>query len=77
MLVVADRNLATLNEQRIRKINRAESGAPGGNSNKTGRGGADSVIHVPVGTLVYDVRGEGGEQLIADLDRHVASAVVG
>ena len=64
VLVVADRNLATLNEQRIRKINRAESGAPGGNSNKTGRGGADSVIHVPVGTLVYDL--EWGGRRAAD-----------
>jgi GTP-binding protein len=77
VLIVADRNLTTLNEQRIRKINRAPSGTPGGNNNKTGARGSDSVIHVPVGTLVYDVAGEHGEELLADLDVNGASAIVG
>lgn len=43
---------------------RAESGAPGGTSNKTGRSGADLVIDVPPGTVVRDA--ETGE-VIADL----------
>lgn len=75
--LVADRNLATLNEQRIRKVNRAESGMPGGATNKTGRSGRDSVIRVPVGTLVYDVDPEGSERLLADLESDGASVVVG
>lgn len=33
---------------------RAEDGANGGSSNKTGRSGQDLVIHVPPGTIVYD-----------------------
>jgi GTP-binding protein len=52
VIIVADRNLATLNEQKILRVNRAESGIPGGGNNRTGRRGADSIILVPVGTLV-------------------------
>jgi GTP-binding protein len=77
VIVVADRNLATLSEQKIVRVNRAESGIPGGGSNKTGRRGADSIILVPVGTLVYDTDAEGGEQLLVDLDHDRASTIVG
>jgi GTP-binding protein len=77
VVVVADRNLATLNEHRIRKVNRAESGAPGTRTNKTGRKGEDSVIRVPVGTLVYDRDPAGHEQLLADLEADGAAVVVG
>jgi GTP-binding protein len=77
VLLVADRNLATLNEQRIRRINRAASGTPGARTNKNGRKGEDSVIRVPVGTLVYDVSPDDGERLLADLATDGASIVVG
>ncbi|MBN1202432.1 MAG: GTPase ObgE [Anaerolineae bacterium] len=33
---------------------RADNGAPGGSSNKTGRSGADTLINVPPGTIVRD-----------------------
>jgi GTP-binding protein len=75
--LVADRNLATMNEQRIRKLTRAESGTAGGGTNKTGRNGRDSVIRVPAGTLVYDVDAEGSERLLADLESDGDSVVVG
>jgi GTP-binding protein len=75
--LVADRNLATLNEQRIRKLLHAESGRPGSGANKTGRSGRESVIRVPVGTLVYDVDAEGSERLLADLESDGDSVVVG
>jgi GTP-binding protein len=77
VILVADRNLVTLNEQKIRTINRAESGVPGGNNNKTGRAGADTLIHVPIGTLIYDTGAEGGEQLIADFEHDGESIIVG
>jgi len=76
VVVVADRNLTTLSEQKIVRVNRAESGIPGGGNNKTGRRGADSIIPVPVGTLVYDSDAEGGEQLLADLAHDGASIIV-
>jgi GTPase len=45
--------LSTLVEFRFRRQFSAESGKPGGQSNKSGRSGSDLTIAVPVGTLVY------------------------
>lgn len=75
--VRADRNLSTLNEQHIRRVVRAESGAPGAGTNKNGRNGSGSVIPVPVGTLVYDVDDSGVEVLLADLKSERDSFTVG
>ena len=50
----------------------AEPGADGAGGRKTGRGGADVVLDVPVGTVVLDLEGT----LVADLDRAGADAVV-
>lgn len=62
----ADRNLATLLDQRMRRVIRAENGAAGQRRNRNGRDGRDLEIRVPVGTLVYDEDDEGGAAL-ADL----------
>lgn len=62
----ADPELSTLVEFRYRRSFEAESGRNGGTSNKSGKGGADLRIAVPVGTLVYRV-GEHEEHLVADL----------
>jgi GTP-binding protein len=64
--LVADRNLATLADERLRRSYRAESGAAGGTRNCSGRDGADVEIRVPVGTVVQD---EGAATLLADLTR--------
>ncbi len=50
----------------------AEPGIDGAGGRKTGRGGADVVLEVPVGTVVLDEEGV----LVADLDRAAADAVV-
>ncbi|MFQ5416419.1 MAG: GTPase ObgE [Myxococcota bacterium] len=75
--VAADRNLATLNEQHIRRVVCAESGLPGAGANKNGRNGRPSVIRVPVGTLVFDVDENGVERLLTDLKADDESFVVG
>jgi GTP-binding protein len=75
VVVTADRNLATLLEQRMRPQNRAESGAPGGPNGCNGRDGASLEIKVPVGTILYEVRGA-DEHLIADLKSHGDRCVV-
>jgi GTPase len=59
--------LSTLVEFRFRRSFSAESGKPGGSSNKSGRSGADLTIEVPVGTLVFKLRGDGGEEFLGDL----------
>lgn len=50
----------------------AEPGTDGAGGRKTGRGGADVVLDVPVGTVVLDEEGV----LVADLDRPGVDAVV-
>jgi GTP-binding protein len=74
VVVVADRNLATLLDQRMHRENRAESGAPGEGSNRTGRNGRGVEIRVPVGTLVIDADAAGSP--VADLTRDGQRVVV-
>jgi GTP-binding protein len=50
----ADRNLATLIDQRLRRENAAASGEPGAGRNRTGTSASNLVVRVPVGTIVYD-----------------------
>lgn len=58
-------NLNTLIDYRYQQHFKAEPGRPGEGSNRTGAGGDDLVIKVPVGTQVFE---EDEETLIADLD---------
>ncbi|MBM3500840.1 MAG: GTPase ObgE [Armatimonadetes bacterium] len=64
VLLYTDDQLSTLIDFRYAPRYAAEDGWPGQSSHKTGRHGADCLIRVPVGTLVYDH--ETGE-LLADL----------
>jgi GTP-binding protein len=67
VIALADENLSTLMKFRQQKRFKAEDGRPGGKSNKTGANGADIVIRVPCGTLIYD--DESGS-LMVDLVEH-------
>jgi len=53
VVLVADRNLSTLIDLQHRREIRAQNGANGGTSRKTGASGVDTEIRLPVGTLVY------------------------
>src|SRR5262245_7994516 len=53
----------TLADFRIVRTFRAENGQPGGGRDMTGRGGSDSLIDVPAGTIIRD--SDTGEQLAA------------
>lgn len=64
----ATSELSTLVEFRFRRNFSAESGKSGGTSKKSGRSGEDLTILVPVGTLVFRVRDERPEVLLADLN---------
>src|SRR3954447_5949365 len=57
----AREGINTLADFRIVRTFRAENGQPGGGRDMTGRGGAGSLVHVPVATIVRD--SETGEQL--------------
>jgi GTPase len=62
----ADPNLNTLADFRIARVFRGGRGENGRGSDCTGASGADCVVPVPVGTLVYDA---GTRELIGDLTR--------
>jgi GTP-binding protein len=64
VVFIPDPQMSTLLDFKYNRIYKAKNGAPGGNSRKSGRGGADIEIKVPCGTLVK--RLEDGE-IIADL----------
>jgi GTP-binding protein len=67
VVLVADRNLGTLLDHRMRRQYRAEDGQPGGSSNRTGRAGESIEIRVPIGTVVTDTAEPGAP--LADLTR--------
>lgn len=73
VVVKADKQLGTLLDFTYQRHYNAENGAHGGKSNCTGRSGNDTVIRVPVGTVVRDR--ETGEQ-IADLTEHEEQYIV-
>ena len=74
VVLVADRNLATLLDQRLRPLLRAEPGARGEGGNRTGRDGESATVRVPVGTVVFDLA-EPGKPL-ADLATDGARCLV-
>ncbi len=74
VILAARAGRRTLYPFRFRKHFKAANGAPGQGSQRTGKSGADLVIEVPPGTLVYDAAsGELIKDLVADGDvLHVA-----
>ena len=54
VVFVADSGLNTLYDLYYTRHVVAESGAPGGGKDKFGRGGADTRIRVPLGTIIFD-----------------------
>ncbi len=65
IIAVADEQLTTLLDYRYRRHYKAENGRPGSGSLKTGRSGKDTILRLPVGTIITDL--EQGKP-IADLD---------
>ncbi len=63
----ATSELSTLVEFRFKRSFAADSGKPGGTSNKSGKSGADLVIQVPVGTIVYRTIEDEPEAFLTDL----------
>ncbi|HEX5744216.1 MAG TPA: GTPase ObgE [Candidatus Saccharimonadales bacterium] len=72
VVLFASRNQNTLAAFRYQKELKAESGKPGGPSNKHGRSGKDLMVAVPVGTVAT----LGGGELMADLTQDGQKVVV-
>jgi len=64
VFLLADEHINTLVEFRYRRIHKAGNGQPGMGNNRRGKSAEDLVIHVPVGTAVYDAD---TDELIGDL----------
>jgi GTP-binding protein len=76
VVLVADRSLATLWDQKYRPKLRAGNGASGGGSERTGADGEDTVARVPVGTVVYALDSSDAGIPLADLVEHGQRVVV-
>jgi GTPase len=75
ILLRSERNLNTLIDFRFQQHHKAERGENGSGQNRTGRGGQDLFLKVPVGTqvfeednktLIYDFKKEGEEFVVAN-----------
>lgn len=67
VIVEGDEGVNTLADFRHVRTYTAESGKRGAGRQMTGKGGEDLVIHVPVGTLIYDAD---IDELIGDITKH-------
>jgi GTP-binding protein len=66
VIAVANENLSTLLDYRYRSKYKADKGQPGSGALKTGKSGEDTILQVPVGTLIRDL--DSGE-MVADMDQ--------
>lgn len=63
----ADSRLLSLYDFRLKRFYEAQNGQPGRGGQCDGKKGADLVLGLPVGTLVFSENHEEGEKLLADL----------
>jgi len=75
VILLADENYHTLRDFRSKPNLEAQNGEAGKMNNMFGKAGEDLVIKIPVGTLVYELRG-GEEVLVGDFVKHEQSMVV-
>src|SRR5215510_9210279 len=75
IVVVADRQRASLLDYRYRRHYTADRGEDGRNKDQYGAGASDLVLRVPIGTMVFAV-GDGEDELLADLSEPDAQFVV-
>ncbi len=73
VILEVDARIRTLLDFRERPRYRANSGDAGSGNNRTGKNGADLVLRVPPGTVVYDEHGAVLADLVAPGDRYLAA----
>ena len=69
VVFLADENMHTLRDFRSKANLEAEDGEMGKKNNMFGKDGEDLIVHIPVGTLVYEIR-RGQEVLVGDFHTH-------
>ena len=73
IILKSERNLNTLIDYRFQQHHKAERGENGSGQNRTGRGGEDLFLKVPVGTQVFE---EDNKTLIYDFSKEGEKFVV-
>ena len=73
VILESERNLNTLIDFRYKQHFKAENGKAGSKKNKTGAGGKDLVLKIPVGTQIYE---EDNNSLIYDFTQNNEKFVV-
>ncbi len=73
IILESERNLNTLIDFRYRQHFKAENGKPGSKKNKTGAGGKNLILKVPVGTQLYE---EDNNTLIYDFTKNKDKFVI-
>ena len=71
--LIATQGLNTLADFRFVRHYQAKSGSTGAGKVKTGQGGDDLIVKVPIGTMVYDAQ---TEELIVDLTEEGQTIIV-
>jgi GTP-binding protein len=73
VVISGTKNLTSLLDFRYRRIFKAEKGKNGSGSNKKGRDGEGLLIHVPLGTIIFE---EGSEEPLADITGQQDTCIV-
>ena len=73
VILESERNLNTLVDFRYRQHFKAENGRSGSKKNKTGAGGENLILKVPIGTQIYE---EDNNTLVYDLTKNNEKFVV-
>ena len=73
ILVQTDESLTTLQDFRLQKKYKAKNGSQGLSKNKHGKDAEDTILKVPVGTLIID---EETEEVVADLVKNKESVIL-
>ena len=75
VILRASAQLSTLQDTTLKSKIQAQNGAPGLGGKKHGKAGKDTILLVPVGTMVWDLDGE-EERFLADLSETGAEFVI-
>lgn len=70
VVVVGDENVNTLLDYRYNKNFRAENGKAGSGAKKTGGGGEDVTLRLPLGTEIFHLQKDGKKIKLADITEH-------
>ena len=73
ILVQTDESLTTLQDFRLQKKYKAKNGSQGLSKNKHGKDAEDTILKVPMGTLIID---EETEEVVADLVENEESVIL-